>query len=41
MLILNIYETRDKAEEALEKITGDKKIVSDREDNKVTYKLFG
>jgi len=41
MKILNVYDNRDDAEEALHKITGEKKIVSDREDNKVIYKLFG
>ena len=41
MKILNIYDEKDDAEEALLKITGDKKVVSDREDNKVIYKLFG
>ena len=41
MKILNIYDEKDDAEEALFKITGDKKVVSDREDNKVIYKLFG
>lgn len=40
MKILNTYDDRDDAEEALLKITGDKKVVSDREDNKVIYKLF-
>ena len=39
--ILNFYDSREDAEEALEKLEGEKKIVSDREDNQVIYKLFG
>ena len=41
MKILTTFDDRYDAEEALQKINGDKKIVSDREDNKVIYKLFG
>ena len=41
MKILNIYDEKDDTEEALLKITGDKKVVSGREDNQVIYKLFG
>lgn len=41
MKILNIYDDKDDAEEALQKITGEKKVVSDREDNQIIYKLFG
>jgi len=41
MHILNTYEDRDSAEAAEQKVTGDKKIITDREDNQVIYKLFG
>ena len=41
MKILTTFDDRDDAEEALLKLSGDKKIVSDREDNQVIYKLFG
>tara|TARA_R110001599_G_scaffold336565_1_gene554373 strand:+ start:12190 stop:12498 length:309 start_codon:yes stop_codon:yes gene_type:complete len=39
--ILNFYDTREEAENDLAKLEGEKKIVSDREDNQVIYKLFG
>ena len=41
MNLLNTYEDRDEAELALTQITGQKRLVSDREDNQVIYKLFG
>jgi len=41
MKILNIYDDKDDAAEALNKISGEKKVVSDREDNQIIYKLFG
>ncbi|MEH6559773.1 MAG: hypothetical protein V7708_18415 [Oceanicoccus sp.] len=41
MKLINIYEDRDEAEDAEKKIDGEKRLVSDREDNQVIYKLFG
>jgi hypothetical protein len=40
MKIINIYDSKDEAEAAKSKIKCDSKIVSDREDNHVIYKLF-
>ncbi len=41
MKLLNTYEDRDEAELAYTKITGEKRLASDREDNQVIYKLLG
>ncbi len=41
MKLLNIYESKEEAESAENKISGEKRLVSDREDNKVIYKLLG
>lgn len=40
MKIINIYDSKDEAETAKAKLKCDSKIVSDREDNQVIYKLF-
>ena len=40
MKIINIYDSKDEAEAAKVKLKCDSKIVSDREDNQVIYKLF-
>lgn len=38
---LYTYETKEEAEEALVKLLGPKRLVSDRDDTEVIYKLFG
>ena len=40
MQLLNTYDDRDEAKIAEQKIVGECKVVSDREDNQVIYKLF-
>lgn len=41
MKLLNTYEDRDEAEEAVEKLTGDKRLASERDATVVIYNLFG
>ncbi|MGD8217680.1 hypothetical protein [Pseudomonas thivervalensis] len=41
MKLLNIYEDRDEAEEAVEKLTGEKRLASERDATVVIYNLFG
>ena len=41
MKLLNIYEDRDDAEKALESITGEKRLASERDSTVVIYNLFG
>ncbi|HHM6774311.1 TPA: hypothetical protein ACWMLF_000932 [Pseudomonas aeruginosa] len=41
MKLLNTYEDRDEAEEAAEKLTGDKRLASERDATVVIYNLFG
>lgn len=40
MNLIYIYESKDEADSAKAKLTCENKIVSDREDNQVIYKLF-
>lgn len=41
MKLLNTYEDRDEAEEALKKIGGEKRLASERDSTVVIYNLFG
>jgi len=41
MKLLNTYDDRDEAEEATEKLTGDKRLASERDATVVIYNLFG
>lgn len=41
MKLLNTYEGRDEAEAAFEKITGEKRLASERDSTVVIYNLFG
>ena len=41
MKLLNTYEDRDEAEEAAEKLTGEKRLASERDATVVIYNLFG
>jgi hypothetical protein len=41
MKLLNTYDNRDDAEEAAEKLTGDKRLASERDGTVVIYNLFG
>jgi len=39
--LLNTYEDRDEAEAAAEKLTGPKRLASERDDTTTIYNLFG
>lgn len=41
MKLLNTYEDKDEAEEALTKISGEKRLASERDSTVVIYNLFG
>lgn len=41
MKLLNTYEDRDEAEVAAKKLTGDKRLASERDATLVIYNLFG
>ncbi len=41
MKLLNTYDDHDEAEEAAEKLTGDKRLASERDATVVIYNLFG
>lgn len=41
MKLLNTYENKDEAEGALAKISGDKRLASERDSTVVIYNLFG
>lgn len=41
MKLLNTYDDRDEAETAAEKITGEKRLASERDSTVVIYNLFG
>lgn len=41
MKLLNTYEDRDEAETAAQRITGDKRLASERDSTVVIYNLFG
>lgn len=41
MKLLNTYENRDEAELALTKISGEKRLASERDSTEVIYNLFG
>ncbi|WP_337155277.1 hypothetical protein [Pseudomonas protegens] len=41
MKLLNTYDDRDDAEEAAEKLTGNKRLASERDATVVIYNLFG
>lgn len=41
MKLLNTYDDRDEAEEAATKLTGDKRLASERDATVVIYNLFG
>lgn len=41
MKLINTYEDRDEAEEAAEKLNGEKRIASERDGTMVIYNLFG
>ena len=41
MKLLNTYDDRDEAEEAAEKLTGEKRLASERDATVVIYNLFG
>ncbi len=41
MKLLNTYENKDEAEEALAKVSGDKILASERDSTVVIYNLFG
>lgn len=41
MKLLNTYDDRDDAEDAAEKLTGDKRLASERDATVVIYNLFG
>ena len=40
MELLAVYECKDEAEEAKSKVAGPHRLASDRDDNKVVYRLF-
>lgn len=41
MKLLNVYEEREEAEEAAEKLTGNKRLASERDSTTTIYNLFG
>ncbi|WP_430311117.1 hypothetical protein [Pseudomonas sp. PONIH3] len=41
MKLINTYDERDEAEDAAEKLTGDKRLASERDGTVVIYNLFG
>ena len=41
MKLLNTYDARDEAESAAEKISGEKRLASERDSTVVIYNLFG
>lgn len=41
MKLLNTYDDRDEAEEAAEKLTGERRLASERDGTVVIYNLFG
>lgn len=41
MKLLNTYEDKDEAEEALVKIVGEKRLASERDSTQTVYNLFG
>lgn len=41
MKLLNTYEDREEAEAAAQKLTGDKRLASERDSTVVIYNLFG
>ncbi|EDW2793155.1 hypothetical protein GSO30_002213 [Salmonella enterica] len=41
MKLLNTYEDREQAEAALQKITGEKRLASERDSTTTVYNLFG
>jgi len=41
MKLLNTYDDRDEAEDAAEKLTGEKRLASERDATVVIYNLFG
>lgn len=41
MKLLNTYDDRDDAEDATEKLTGEKRLASERDGTAVIYNLFG
>lgn len=41
MKLLNTYDDRDEAEAAAEKLTGEKRLASERDATEVIYNLFG
>lgn len=41
MKLLNTYEDRDDADDAAEKLTGEKRLASERDGTVVIYNLFG
>lgn len=41
MKLLNTYDDRDEAEEAAEKLTGERRLASERDATVVIYNLFG
>ncbi|WP_241189201.1 hypothetical protein [Enterobacter asburiae] len=41
MKLLNTYEDKDEAEDALAKISGEKRLASERDSTMVIYNLFG
>ena len=41
MKLLNTYDDKDEGEAALEKITGQKRLASERDSTEVIYNLFG
>jgi hypothetical protein len=41
MKLINIYECKEEAEKALELITGEKRLASERDGTEVIYNLFG
>ncbi|KRP77183.1 hypothetical protein [Pseudomonas lactis] len=41
MKLLNTYDDRDDAEDAAEKLKGEKRIASERDDTSTIYNLFG
>lgn len=41
MKLINTYDERDEAEDAAEKLTGEKRLASERDGTVVIYNLFG
>jgi len=41
MVLINTYENQHDAELALDKLKGEKRLASERDDNEVIYNLFG